>query len=333
MSAINRKDANEKLKKFLTRRFSFGVGIAIPLVCLISFVAPASGQEFSSREERQVDIYSEGVRMVGTVFTPADAEDDRLPTILMAHGWGGTAAGLRRDAIVFARNGYLVVTFDYRGWGESDARVMLSEPQRANAQDGRFTAEVREIREIVDPVDMTTDWLNAMHWLHGEPRVDPERIGLWGTSQSGGYVVWAAAHDPRVRAVHSQVGSFDGFGLGTSAEAYQQATLRARGELGYPEPGERVIGNLRGAPILSRFAHYAPVDDIRNIEGVAIQIVLAENEELFDNRYTGILAHSRYQGGLKNLVIIPGISHYGIYQEAREEAQQLALDWFDAHLK
>ena len=293
----------------------------------------AVGTSSDSVEERQVDIYSEGVRMAGTVFMPAESAEERLPTILMAHGWGGTAAGLRRDAIAFARNGYLVVTFDYRGWGESDARIMLSEPQQADTPNGRFTAEVREIREIVDPVDMTTDWLNALHWLHGEPRVDPERIGLWGTSQSGGYVVWAAAQDPRVRAVHSQVGSFDGRALGTSAEAYQQATLRARGELGYPEPGERVVGNLRGAPILSRFAHHAPVDDIRAIEGVAIQIVLAENEELFDNRDNGILAHARYQGGLKNLVIIPNISHYGIYQEAREEAQQLALDWFDAHLK
>lgn len=280
--------------------------------------------------ERQVDIFSEGVRMAGTVFTPAEAPGDSLPTILMAHGWGGTAAGLRRDAISFAQNGYLVVTFDYRGWGDSDARVIVTGAQPPAAGDGRFTAEVRE---VVDPVDMTTDWLNAIHWLHGEPRVDADRIGLWGSSQSGGYVVWAAARDPRIRAIHSQVGSFDGRTLGMTPEAFRQATLRARGELGYPEPGERVVGNLRGAPILSRFAHYAPVDDIREIEGVAIQFVLAGNEELFDNRYNGILAHARYDGGLKNLVIIPGISHYGIYREAWAESHRLAVEWFDTHLK
>jgi hypothetical protein len=30
---------------------------------------------------------------------------------------------------------------------------------------------------------------------------------------------------------------------------------------------------------------------------------------------------------------LPGIAHYGIYGEAREQVTRLAIDWFDAHLK
>lgn len=30
---------------------------------------------------------------------------------------------------------------------------------------------------------------------------------------------------------------------------------------------------------------------------------------------------------------IPGITHYGIYGEAREQSQKLAIEWFDTHLK
>jgi hypothetical protein len=30
---------------------------------------------------------------------------------------------------------------------------------------------------------------------------------------------------------------------------------------------------------------------------------------------------------------VPNIKHYGIYNEARKQAQQLALDWFDKYLK
>jgi uncharacterized protein len=60
--------------------------------------------------------------------------------------------------------------------------------------------------------------------------------------------------------------------------------------------------------------------------------VLAEKEELFDNKDHGLKAYERATGP-KKLVTIPKIKHYGIYLEARKQAQQLALDWFDVHLK
>ena len=60
--------------------------------------------------------------------------------------------------------------------------------------------------------------------------------------------------------------------------------------------------------------------------------LIAEKEELFDNKEHGIKAYERAQGP-KNLVTVPKITHYGIYSEARKEAQRLALEWFDKHLK
>ena len=45
-----------------------------------------------------------------------------------------------------------------------------------------------------------------------------------------------------------------------------------------------------------------------------------------------IKAHERAKGP-KKLVTIPGITHYGVYNEARTDAQQLAIDWFNEHLK
>ena len=32
-------------------------------------------------------------------------------------------------------------------------------------------------------------------------------------------------------------------------------------------------------------------------------------------------------------MIVPKIKHYGIYMEARKQAQQLAIDWYGEHLK
>src|SRR5690349_20834328 len=96
--------------------------IAPFLLCAAAF-AQAPFTAPADIDYRRAEMWSEGTRMTADVFTLKSAAGKKLPTILMAHGWGGTKAALRPDAVLFARAGYLVVTFDYRGWGESDART------------------------------------------------------------------------------------------------------------------------------------------------------------------------------------------------------------------
>lgn len=281
---------------------------------------------------RHADIVSEGTRMATEVFAPKNAKSDKLPTVVMSHGWGGTAAALRPDAIKFAQAGYLVVAFDYRGWGSSDSRLVAAgKPQK---KDGKLLAEVKEVREVVDPIDQTTDILNAISWAAGESRCDKTRIGLWGSSFSGGHVVYVAARDPRVKAFVSQVGSMDGrWVLGPKLKDYTfgQGTARAQGKIGYPKPLEK-FGSLVGAPVIEKFIGYAPLEDIGRCKSCAKLFIIAEKEELFDNKEHAILAHERATG-VKKLVTIKGITHYGIYGEARGQAQKEASAWFDEHLK
>ncbi|MEX0678637.1 MAG: alpha/beta fold hydrolase [Pirellulales bacterium] len=314
-----------------------------PLLCFALVASYAAAQRpaenFTPPDDvafRKATITSEGTRMAAEVFSPKKPATEKLPTIVMSHGWGGTAALLRSEAVVFARAGYLVVTFDYRGWGASDSRVFLTSPQPPRSSDRRFTAEVEEVREVVDPIDQTTDLANAVSWVYGEPECDRDRIGLWGSSYSGGHVVYVAARDPRVKATVSQVPALDSRQVVLAgperATTFSEAAARAHGLLGYPPPGARVIGNLRGAPIREKLVQYAPVEDAARAGHCAMLFVLAENEELFDNKDHGILAHARATGP-KKLVIIPGITHYGVYLQARKQAQQLALDWYDEHLK
>jgi uncharacterized protein len=142
---------------------------------------------------------------------------------------------------------------------------------------------------------------------------------------------YVAGHDHRMKAIHTQVVPLELRALDQVGQ--QDGTKRARGELGYPKPGEVVIGSLRGAPIRDHFSSYSPAEAISLAPDCALQIVLAGNEELFDNRLRTIIAYDAFKGTKKNLVIIPGITHYGIYGKARAEAQKLALDWFSKHLK
>ena len=77
---------------------------------------------------------------------------------------------------------------------------------------------------------------------------------------------------------------------------------------------------------------YAPIKDIGRCQNCAKLCIIAEKEELFDNKDHAILAHERATG-VKKLVDIKGIEHYGIYNEASDQAQKEAITWFDEHLK
>jgi pimeloyl-ACP methyl ester carboxylesterase len=119
-----------------------------------------------------------------------DFEGERgRPCVVMAHGIGGTKdAGLLPFAEAFADAGLDVLLFDYRTFGESTG----------------------EPRQFGWPPRHRDDYRAAVDFARGLDGVDPERIVLWGTSWSGGHVVYVAAEDPGIAAVISQTPDLDG---------------------------------------------------------------------------------------------------------------------------
>ncbi|MBL8208316.1 MAG: acetylxylan esterase [Blastocatellia bacterium] len=287
-------------------------------------------------EFRTANIISEGVRIHAELFSLKSLAGKPLPTVIQAHGWGGTAANLRFDSIALAQAGYLVIAFDYRGWGQSDGRIILAGPPEK--KDGRrFTAQVEELREYVDPMEQPYDWFTVIHWAMGEPAVDKDRIGIRGSSYSGGHVFFVAAREPRVKALVSQVGAFDSrWVMADEANrklTYEEATKRARGELGYPEPRVKAVGNLIGAPIRDKLIHYLPSEEAPKVKDCAALFIVADKEELFDNKDHAKLVYDRMPGTKKKYVNYPEITHYGIYRERRQDAMKEAIAWFDQYLK
>ena len=286
-----------------------------------------------AQTRRGVDIWSEGVRISGDLwFPPGLAADAVAPAILMSHGWGGVREHLN-DAYAgdFARAGFIVLTIDYRGWGDSDSRLVLAEPQEPEAgADGTATARVRLVREVVDPHDQLLDIANAFAFLLGEARVDGDRIGLWGTSYSGGHVIVFAARQPRVAAVVAQVG-YMGVGSESEERGRRRAVEKARGLIGPIPQGVDAIPGLRGAPDLAKMVGWRPIDDAHRVRAPTL-VIDVEDEELFDRAANGKAVYEIVRSGATaKYVVYPG-RHYDIYGRHRSAALGRAIAWFAAHL-
>jgi dienelactone hydrolase len=285
-------------------------------------------------ERRAVNIWSDGTRMSGDLWLPADFGDGvDQPAILLTHGWGGVRSHLNQSyAPKFARAGFVVLTFDYRGWEDSDSRLVIDGEQPQPDGDGLVTVKARAIREVVDPFDQVRDITSALDFLVGEPGVDVKRIGIWGTSYSGGHVIYVGAYDPRVSAIVSQVGYQ---GIGWSAErlrfAQKRATDKARGVIDPIPQGIDVSPNLRGTPDLGKMVGYRPIEAADKVRAPTLVIDVKE-EELFDRMKNGKAVYEIIKKNtIATYATYPG-RHYGIYSRHYLAASTLALNWFRTHL-
>lgn len=130
-----------------------------------------------------VSFRSAGLRCAGWLYLPVGCTG-RVPGVVMGHGTTGTMDfGLDRYAQRFAAARFAVLVFDYRHFGASEG----------------------EPRQLVDVGRQVADWRAAVRFARTLPQVDPDRIGLWGTSLGAGHVVSVAARDNRIAAVVAQL--------------------------------------------------------------------------------------------------------------------------------
>lgn len=291
-------------------------------------------------EMRPVTIFSDGTRMAGDLYLPKGLKaEDKLPAIVLCAGTGGTKGGTQaRLAPLMAEKGYVVLAFDYRGWGLSESQLMAVEPQPKPDEKNEMTLKVKALRWQMNYTDQTEDIRAAISFIAGEPNVDKERIGLWGSSYGGGLVTWVAGNDPRVKCVAAQVPGMGGGRPAAVKYGYDLATQQARGET-EPVPTETgkmggkmaTYENMRVNPVKN--IGFSALDAAAKITAPAI-FILAENEELSSNATVEAVHKSLLERGVPaKLHVIKGITHYGVYGDGFEEATRLELEWFDAHLK
>ena len=72
------------------------------------------------------------------------------------------------------------------------------------------TARIQIKRTNLNNFREAEDFRSAISYLQTEPGVDPDRIGIWGSSNGASVVLMVAALDARVKAVVAQVGAAGG---------------------------------------------------------------------------------------------------------------------------
>lgn len=114
--------------------------------------------------------------------------EGKKPVIVLCHGFCGIREILLPAfAEAFAGAGFAAITFDYRGFGDSDG------------ERGRLI-----------PAMQIADILSVVRWAQQQPELDAQRIGLWGTSFGGCHVFGAAAEAPEIKCIVSQLAFADG---------------------------------------------------------------------------------------------------------------------------
>src|SRR5689334_327218 len=132
---------------------------------------------------QDIAFNAEGTTLRGWLYVP-DSGKGPFPTVVMAHGFSAVKEMyLDSFAEVFAQAGLAALVFDNRNFGASDG----------------------EPRQEIDPWAQVRDYRHAITYAGTLPEVARGRIGIWGSSYSGGHVLVVAAIDRRVKAVVSQV--------------------------------------------------------------------------------------------------------------------------------
>ena len=295
-------------------------------------------------QRQDVEFTAEGgVTLRGWLFVPEGP--GWHPAITMAHGYAGVRDhGLERFARAFADDGFVVLLHDHRGFGASDGEPRLD----------------------VDPWRQIADWRRAISYLESRPDVDPNRIGLWGTSYAGGHALVLGATDRRLRTVVAQVPTISGYEQGlrrippdgvaaleesfaederrqfrgeplarqaiVSADPNVPASYRSQDAIDfYTQPTPHGVWQNNVTVRSTRAARmYEPGAWITRVSPTPLLLIVALSDAI---TVTG-LALAAYERALhpKKLITIPG-GHFDPYLSQFDKSSAAARGWFAEHLK
>jgi fermentation-respiration switch protein FrsA (DUF1100 family) len=294
---------------------------------------------------KDVTFISKGLKCSAFLYVPDSwKKGKKLPAIVMAHGLSAVKEqGLPDVAERFVAAGFVTLLFDYRTFGNSEG----------------------EPRQQLFQLEMVEDYHNAISCVPTQPEVDPQRIGIWGTSNSGGLVLYVGTFDKRAKAVVAQVpGVFNpAYWYTVNTAKWQidgEVLLKDRieryktGKVNYvkvvaPEgqpcvlPGKEAydffISSQAVAPrwrnqitveSLEKMREFDPVSFVDLLSPTPLLLIPADNDGLIP--IDAIMKVYEKVPGPKAMVTLP-IKHFEIYHEPwLSKAADAAIDWYKKYL-
>ena len=292
--------------------------------------------------KRAIEFYSEGFKLQGDVYVPDDlATGETRSAILLCHGYTGVKdLYLPDNARVLNESGYVVMTFDYKGWGESEGVA----PNR------------------LAPYSRVADVQAAMTYLGLQPEVDEERIGIYGTSYGGATVSWVGAVDQRAKVIVSVVGIGHGARwmsrvrrmdewfdlLDHSKSDREQRALTGQSEM--VERADILLPDRQSAELAAAARKLNPaavgtipveyVDDtigfnpewiVGHISPRPILFITSVDDRLVPPEESEQLYANA--GEPKKLVVLNGVGHYEVYAEpAFTQVMDETIAWYQKYL-
>jgi dipeptidyl aminopeptidase/acylaminoacyl peptidase len=292
-------------------------------------------------EPRRLHFYSSGLRLAGALYLPAgEPPVDGWPALVFCHGFTAVKElYLPPLATAMAKAGLAALTFDYRGFGESDGPP------------GRLI-----------PDEQVEDARNAITCLQAQPGVDRGRIGLFGTSFGGGIAVAAAARDARARLVVSSVGVGHGGRWLRSMRPYWAwvAFLREleadrvqrvldgtsrrvdRGVIAPPDPAAATAHRAAQAAVPTRLTElpletaeavieWRPEALVHRLSPRPLLVIMAARDTRVPPEQSLRLFERAREP--KSLVVLEGVEHHEVYEPpARDRLLAAVLSWLPGRL-
>jgi dipeptidyl aminopeptidase/acylaminoacyl peptidase len=291
--------------------------------------------------KRAVEFYSEGFKLVGDIYVPDGLpSSEQRAAVLLCHGYTGVKdLYLPDNAKTLNDAGYVVMTFDYKGWGESEGT-----------------------RSRLAPYSRVADVQAAMTYLGMQPEADADRIGLYGTSYGGATVSWTGAVDQRAKCIVSVVGIGNGarwmsrvrrvdewFDLQERSKEDREKRT-STGESEYVDRSDILLPDRQSAELAAAARRNNPaavgtipmeyVDDtigfnpewiVDKISPRPILFITSDNDRLvLPEESEQLYAHA---GEPKKLIVLKGYGHYEVYSEpAFSEVMAATLEWYGEFL-